>query len=118
MTPYAIKNLTDRTLKVTSLKQGSDVEDNVCKIGQGEMKGLAVSYTDTLNMSEKDENGNKKVLSKDQFVRMSFDSRSMKSIRRFKLNSNCDFVKHKVFDVAFKDSKVKHPNLNREFYVI
>ena len=83
------------------------------------MKGLAVSYSDTLNLSEKDETGVKKVVSKDQFVRISFDSRSMKSIRRFKLNQNSNFVKHKVFeDVPSDASKVKRPNLNREFYVI
>ena len=52
VTPYAIRNLTDRTIKVASLHQGSDVPDNECKIRQGDVKGLAVSFSDTLNMSE------------------------------------------------------------------
>lgn len=52
VTPYAIRNLTDRSIKVASLRQGSDIQDNECKIKQGEIKGLAVNFSDTLNMSE------------------------------------------------------------------
>jgi hypothetical protein len=50
------------------------------------MKGLAVSFSDTLNMSEQDLDGRKKVVSKDQFVRIKFDSKYMKAISKFKLN--------------------------------
>ena len=52
VTPYAIRNLTDRTIRVASLHRGSDMQDNECKIRQGEIKGLAVNFSDTLNMSE------------------------------------------------------------------
>jgi len=118
VTPYAIRNLTDRPFSVISLKQGSDILDNISKIEKGQIKGLAVSYSDTLNMSELDHNGRKTVVSKDQFVRIKFERSFMKAISKFKLNQNSNYVKHKVFDDSPRDSKIKNPNLNREFYVV
>ena len=51
-------------------------------------------------------------------MRVAFDSRSRRPIRKFKLNQNSAFVKHKVFADERPDPKVEHPNLAREFYVI
>ena len=65
VTPYAIRNLTDRAIKVTSLVQGSDIQGNACQMKMGEMKGLAVNFSETLNMSEQSADGRKKVVSKD-----------------------------------------------------
>ena len=42
----------------------------------------------------------------------------MKAISKFKLNQNSNYVKHKVFDDSPRDSKIKNPNINREFYVV
>ena len=79
------------------------------------MKGLAVSFAETLNMSEKDSYGKKHVVSKDQFVRINFDqsaegkTTTMKPISKFKLNQNCSYVRHNVFEPS---------NSEREYYVI
>ena len=51
VTPYAIRNLTDRPIHISSLRVGGDKE-SINTIKQGDIKGLAVSFDDTLNMSE------------------------------------------------------------------
>ena len=74
---------------------------------------------ETLKMSEQADDGRKKVVSKDHFVRIKFDSRTMKPIPKFKLNQNSPFVKHQVFPRQPDASAgVDNPNLDREFYVI
>lgn len=118
VTPYAIRNLTDREFRVSSLAGGGNFEASECKIAQGEIKGLAVNFQETLDMAE-DIDGRKKIVSKDQFVKINFASRSMAPISKFKLNQNCTFVKHQVFgDSSPADHKIKNLNHNREFYVI
>ena len=42
----------------------------------------------------------------------------MKPIKKFKLNQNCDFVKHNVFTLPSGDSKITNINVDREFYVV
>lgn len=44
VTPYAIRNLTDREFRVSSLAGGGNFEASECKIAQGEIKGLAVNF--------------------------------------------------------------------------
>lgn len=51
-------------------------------------------------------------------MRVAFDSRTRRPIRKFKLNQNSTFVKHRVFADEPIDPKVEHPNVDREFYVI
>ena len=65
VTPYAIRNVTDGAFCVSTLKHGNANQEGECEIGEGEIKGLAVSFADTLNMSELDAEGRKKVVSKD-----------------------------------------------------
>lgn len=65
VTPYAIRNLTNYPILVASLKDGADHSEGESKICEGEVKGLAVSFAETLNMSERDTDGKKQVVSKD-----------------------------------------------------
>ena len=51
VTPYAIRNLTCCPINVSTLKVGQE-NGNVSEISTGGVKGLALSYDDTLNMSE------------------------------------------------------------------
>lgn len=67
VTPFAIRNLTDRPFKVVSLVQGVSTKEegaislenknqhstsgNTCSVKPGEKQGLAVSFGDTLESS-------------------------------------------------------------------
>ena len=73
VTPYAIRNLTNFPIFVKSLQEGLDSSESECKIEEGQMKGLAVSFAETLNMSQRDTSGKKYVVSKDQFVQINFE---------------------------------------------
>ena len=64
VTPYAIRNLTDKPIKISSLQVG-ETHETICLIEPGEIKGLAVSFSDTLNMSQSTLEDEKKVVSRD-----------------------------------------------------
>ena len=64
VTPYAIRNLTDKPIKISSLQVGG-THETICLIEPGEIKGLAVSFADTLNMSQSTLEDEKKVVSRD-----------------------------------------------------
>ena len=51
VTPYAIRNLTSGPIKVSTLSEDRD-HGGDCEICMGGVKGLAVSFAETLNMSE------------------------------------------------------------------
>lgn len=53
VSPYAIRNLTDRTIKVYSLADGSDITTNFTEIAPSEMKDLAVNIS-TLQQNQGD----------------------------------------------------------------
>ena len=48
VTPYAIRNLTDRDIKIYPLKPGSDETSICCEIEVGKKKGIAVNFENTL----------------------------------------------------------------------
>ena len=83
VSPYALRNLTSNSIEVNQI--GSEVS---CKIDKGETKNLATKFDETLNMSEADANGKKRILTKDYFVQIRFHSTSMCSIPKFKLNQS------------------------------
>ena len=63
VSPYALRNLTSNTIEVKQF--GSNVG---CRIEKGDTKSLATKFDETLNMSEQDVNGHKRILTKDYFV--------------------------------------------------
>ena len=48
VTPYAIRNLTDRQIKVYPLLTGKDDRSTCCEIATGKKKGIAVNFGETL----------------------------------------------------------------------
>ena len=117
VSPYALRNMTSSPIEVKQF--GSNVS---CRIEKGETKSLATKFDETLNMSEYDMNGRKRILTKDYFVQIRFHSSTMRSIQKFKLNQSCHFIKHSVFEgsaSSARQSAIKYtPNLEREFFVI
>ena len=75
VSPYALRNLTSNTIEVKQI--GSNVG---CRIQKGETKSLATRFDETLDMSELDANGRKRIQSKDYFVSIRFHSSTMRSI--------------------------------------
>ena len=59
---------------------------------------MATKFDETLNMSEMDMKGRKRILTKDYFVEIQFHSAQMRNIQKFKLNQSCQFVKHSVYE--------------------
>ena len=94
VSPYALRNLTNNPIEVKQF--GADVS---CRIEEGETKSLATRFDETLNMSEQDANGRKRIMTRDFFVAIRFHSSKMHHIPKFKLNQSVHFVKHDVFDV-------------------
>lgn len=75
VSPYALRNMTSSPIEVKQF--GSNVS---CRIEKGETKSLATKFDETLNMSEYDMNGRKRILTKDYFVQIRFHSSTMRSI--------------------------------------
>lgn len=86
VTPYAIRNLTAGKITVSSLSDNVDNPRSVYEIEQGEVKGLAVSFSDTLGMAEQEVDGRKKVVQKDLFLKVNFGVPGTNPLPRFKLN--------------------------------
>ena len=63
VSPYALRNLTSNAIEVKQF--GSNVS---CRIEKGDTKSLATKFDETLNMSEQDMSGRKRILTKDYFV--------------------------------------------------
>jgi hypothetical protein len=120
VSPYAIRNLTDRPIKVYSLADGSDVTTNFTEIAPSERKDLAVAISSMDNADQAGGDAGRKALgksmgSKSQFVRLEFEKQWMRPIARINLNQCNAFFKHKIVDTNY-DLGMK--NAHREVYVI
>jgi len=73
VSPYALRNLTPNAIEVKQF--GTNVS---CKIEKGATKSLATKFDETLNMSETDASGRKRILTKDFFVQIRFHSTNMR----------------------------------------
>ena len=114
--PYGIRNLTDRPIKVTPVGKSADKNDldesMSCQIEIGKKKGIATSFSDTLE--REDDSG--RVQHRNTYVRIEFASRSMRNISKLRLNSSFPVVMHEVFLLPKNPGTTT--NMNREVYAL
>ena len=120
VSPYAIRNLTDRPIKVYSLADGSDVTTNFTEIAPSERKDLAVATSSMDNQNLAGGDAGQKAAgagigSKSHFVRLEFEKQWMRPIARINLNQCNAFFKHKLVDANYE---LGMKNAHREVYVI
>ena len=113
VSPYAIRNMTDRTIKVYCLtdQENSTEATAFIEIPAGTKKDLAVALT----LDGDKQNSSKNIGQKSQFVRLEFEKPWMRTIERVNLNQCNTFFKHRLVDQNSIEGK---KNQHREDYVI